>query len=81
MQVIRGGDMQVAKRTYVDIAMLIEPSETLERCFDIFCRYIPNFLCFENANEPPVAIAIVHQDEAVALYNTSLALDGCGEAM
>jgi hypothetical protein len=61
--------------------MLIEPSKTLKRSLYIFCGYIPNFLCFENANEPPVAIAIIHQDEAVAFYNTGLALNGCCEAV
>ena len=61
--------------------MLIEPRKTLERRFYIFCWYIPDLLCSEDADEPPVAIAIIHQDEAVALDDGGLAFNGCGEAV
>jgi len=61
--------------------MLIEPRKTLERRFYIFCWYIADLLCFENAHEPPIAIAIIHQDEAVAFDDAGLAFDGCGEAV
>jgi hypothetical protein len=65
-----------AERAYINISMLVEPGETFEWSLYVFSRYITDFLCFEYANEPPVAIAIVHQDETVAFYDTGLALDG-----
>jgi hypothetical protein len=61
--------------------MFIEPRETFEWSLYIFCWYITDFLCFEYANEPPVAIAIVHQDETVAFYDAGLAFHGGGEAV
>jgi len=61
--------------------MFIEPCETLEWSLDIFSWYVANLLRLENTNEPPVAIAIVHQDEAIAFYDAGLALDSRSEAM
>ena len=53
------------------IAMLIESSKTLERHFYILCWYIADLMCFENAHEPPVAVAIIHQDEAGLAFDCS----------
>jgi len=71
----------VGKKTYINIAIFIEPCETFEWSPDVFSWYVANLLRPENTNEPPVAIAIVHQDEAVAFYNAGLTLDSRSEAM
>ena len=55
--------------------MLIESGKTPERHFYIFCWYIAYLMYFENTHEPPVAVAIIHQDEA------GLAFDSCGKAL
>lgn len=61
--------------------MLVEAREALEGRLDVLGGYVTYLLCLENAHEPPVAIAIVHEKKAVAFDDVGLALDSRCEAV
>ena len=61
--------------------MLVQSCETLEGGFNVFGRDVAYFLSFENANEPPVAVAVVHQEEAVPFDDIRLTVHSSCKAM
>ena len=46
-----------------------------------FCGYISDFLSIEDADEPPVAVAVIHQKEAVTTEDTRLSVHSCDETV
>ena len=71
----------VRDKTYVDVAVLVESGQTFEGRLDILGGNVTNFLGLEDANKPPVAVAVVHQEERIALYDICLAFDCGSEAV
>lgn len=67
--------------TYIHVAMFVESREALIRSFDVFSGNVPDLLRFQDANEPPVAVAIVHEKQAVPLGDICLSFDGCDECV
>jgi len=61
--------------------MLVQACQTLERGFNVLRWDVSNLLSFKNAYEPPITIAVVHQDQTVPLDNAGLTLNRCGKAM
>ena len=61
--------------------MFVEPGEPLEGGLDVLRRDVADLLGLEDPDEPPVAVAIVHEEEAVALDDVGLALYGGGEGV
>ena len=72
-------DMQkdTNESTYIDISVFIESGETPKRRL-CFCGYISDFPSLEDADEPPVAVAVVHPKEAVTMVDIRLSVYGCG---
>ncbi len=62
--------------TYVDITMLIEASKTLKWCLDVFCGNVTHFLRFKDTYKPPVAVTVVHQEEAISFHDVGLTFYG-----
>lgn len=61
--------------------MFVQPRETFKGRLDILCRNISDILGLEDTDEPPIAVAVVHKEQAIALDYAGLTLDcGC-EAM
>ena len=69
------------RETDIDVAVLVEPGETLEGSLDVLCRDVTDFLGLEDADEPPVAVGVVHEEEGIALDDVCLALYGGGEGV
>ncbi len=55
--------------------MLVEPRETFPGRLDVLGRDVPDRLSLEDADEPPVRVAVVEQEEFVALDDARLAVD------
>jgi hypothetical protein len=61
--------------------VFIQPRQTFKWCLDILRRDITDLLGLEDANKPPVAVTIVHEEQTIALHYIGLAIDGCCEAV
>lgn len=61
--------------------MLVQPSQPLEGRLDVFCGNKPDLLGPQDADEPPVTVAIIHKDQNVPFGNISLALYRRSEAV
>ena len=57
----------------VDVSVLVETGETLKGGFNVFSRNVAYLLGAENADEPPVAIAVIEKSETVPLVDSGLA--------
>ena len=67
--------------TYVNVTVLVETGKTLKGRLYVFSRDIADVLCFEDADQPPVAVCVVHEEETVALDDAGLTLDGRSKAV
>lgn len=56
--------------------MFVQPCETFEWGLYILCRNVTDLLCFEYTDKPPIAVAIIHEKQAVTLDDVCLALNG-----
>ena len=68
------------KSTYSDVSVFIESGETSKRHLS-YCGYISDFQSLEDADEPPLAVAVVHQKEAVTTDGIRLSVYGCSETL
>ena len=61
--------------------MLVQARQALKRRLDILRGYVADLLGLQDAHEPPVAVAVVHEKEGVALDDIRLAFYGRCEAV
>lgn len=54
--------------------MFIQSSQPFERSFNVFSWNVTDFSSLEDSHEPPVAVAVIHEDEAVSLDHICLTL-------
>lgn len=66
---------------HVDVSVFVEPGQTLEWSFNVLCWYITDLLGFEDPHQPPITIAVVHQEQAISLDDIGLTLYRCCKAV
>ena len=67
--------------THVDILVLVQARQALKRRLDVLRGYVADLLGLQDAHEPPVAVAIVHEEKAVTFDDVCLTLYCCDEGL